>query len=93
MTPLEITLLVIALLASGLFCHYLDAKHNWQLSAWFYGKPVNPFITSQAAQPTDAATKDNEIAALKARIAALEAIVTEPAFELNQQLNALRKEG
>ncbi|MDC8829227.1 hypothetical protein [Alteromonas gilva] len=93
MTTLEITLLVLTMLAAGLFCHYLDAKYNWQLSAWFYGKPVNPFDARQTVQATPAASKDAEIASLKARIATLEAIVTEPAFELNQQLNQLRKEG
>ncbi|NVK55754.1 MAG: hypothetical protein HWE26_09075 [Alteromonadaceae bacterium] len=90
MTTIEISLLVIAMLASGLFCQYLDAKYNWQLSAWFYGKPVNPFRASLSRQPTPLTAKNAEISALKERIATLEAIVTEPAYELNQELNKLR---
>ncbi len=93
MTPLEITVLVFAMLAAALFCHYLDAKYNWQLSAWFYGKPVNPFSANTTKRVASTATKDAEIAALKERIATLEAIITEPAFELNQQINQLHREG
>lgn len=94
MTHIEIFLLVSALLSASLFCHYLDARYNWQLSAWFYGLPVNPFrqtqtSTSQPDSQTDA--KEAEIAALKERIATLEKIVTEPAYELNQELRNLCK--
>lgn len=91
MTHIEIILLVSAMLGLGLFCHYLDAKYHWQLSAWFYGKPVNPFLKKVAASSQTSAQKDVEIAALKERIAALEKIVTEPAYELNQELNKLYK--
>ncbi|WP_296049256.1 hypothetical protein [uncultured Alteromonas sp.] len=89
MTHTEIILLVSAMLGMGLVCHYLDAKYNWQLSAWFYGKPVNPFKKTEAQNSRTPAQKDAEIAALKERIAVLEKIVTEPAYELNQELNKL----
>lgn len=91
MTHAEIAILVSTLLGLGLFCHYLDAKYQWQLSAWFYGKPVNPFLKKVAAGAYTAAEteKDAEITALKERIAVLEKIVTEPAYELNQELNKL----
>ena len=68
---------------------YLDAKYQWQLSAWFYGKPVNPFKKVQQANTQTTAQKDAEIAALKERIAVLAKIVTEPAYELNQELSKL----
>ena len=90
MTHTEIILLVTAMLGLGLFCHYLDAKYQWQLSAWFYGKPVNPFKKAQQANAQTTAQKDGEIAALKERIAVLEKIVTEPAYELNKELSKLR---
>ncbi|MAJ68136.1 hypothetical protein C6Y40_13215 [Alteromonas alba] len=90
MTHTEIILLVTAMLGLGLFCHYLDAKYQWQLSAWFYGKPVNPFKKTEQANSQTSAQKDAEIAALKERIAVLEKIVTEPAYELNLELNKLR---
>ncbi|GGF63847.1 hypothetical protein [Alteromonas lipolytica] len=87
----EVILLVSAMIGLGLFCHYLDAKYQWQLSAWFYGKPVNPFLKKVAASGHSSAEtkKDAEIAALKERIAVLEKIVTEPAYELNQELSKL----
>lgn len=90
MTHSEIVLLVSAMLGLGLLCHYLDARYQWQLSAWFYGKPVNPFLKKVAAGSASAnADKDAEIAALKERIAVLEKIVTEPAYELNKELSKL----
>ncbi|MFS1701458.1 hypothetical protein FJ444_09125 [Aestuariibacter sp. GS-14] len=92
MTTLNIVTLISAVLVLSLVCHYLDAKYRWQLSAWFCGESVNPFAqgTHTVAEKSD--PKDEEIAALKARIATLEAIVTEPAYALNEELKKLSRQ-
>lgn len=93
MTPFHIVTLVSALLVLSLICHYLDAKYRWQLSAWFSGESVNPFKhRSAASETTNGDAKDAEIAALKERIAVLEAIVTEPAYDLNEELKKLSRQ-
>ncbi len=92
MTPFNIVALVSAVLALTLLCHYLDAKYRWQLSAWLSGESVNPFANRQETATTKADLKDAEIAALKERIAALEAIVTEPAYALNEELKKLSRQ-
>ena len=93
MTPFHIVALVSALLVLSLICHYLDAKYRWQLSAWFSGESVNPFKHQSAvSETTNGDAKDAEIAALKERIAVLEAIVTEPAYYLNEELKRLSRQ-
>lgn len=92
MTPFNIVAVVSAVLALTLLCHYLDAKYRWQLSAWFSGESVNPFANQKEAVTTKEDAKDAEIAALKERIAALEAIVTEPAYSLNEELKKLSRQ-
>ncbi len=93
MTPFHIVALVSALLVLSLICHYLDAKYRWQLSAWFSGESVNPFKhQSVESETTKSDAKDAEIAALKERIAVLEAIVTEPAYDLNEELKKLSRQ-
>lgn len=90
MTPFHIVALVSALVLLSLLCHYLDAKYRWQLSAWLSDESVNPFKhRSAASETTKTDAKDAEIAALKERIAVLEAIVTEPAYDLNEELRKL----
>lgn len=93
MTPFHIVALVSALLVLSLICHYLDAKYRWQLSAWLSDESVNPFKhQSAASETTNGDAKDAEIAALKERIAVLEAIVTEPAYDLNEELKKLSRQ-
>ena len=93
MTPFHIVVLVSALVLLSLLCHYLDAKYRWQLSAWLSDESVNPFKhQSAASETTNGDAKDAEIAALKERIAALEAIVTEPAYDLNEELKKLSRQ-
>lgn len=93
MTPFHIVALVSALLVLSLICHYLDAKYRWQLSAWLSDESVNPFKQQSAAsETTNGDAKDAEIAALKERIAVLEAIVTEPAYDLNEELKKLSRQ-
>jgi hypothetical protein len=54
---------------------------------------VNPFKHQSAAtEKTKTDAKDAEIAALKERIAVLEAIVTEPAYDLNEELKKLSRQ-
>lgn len=93
MTPFHIVVLVSALVLLSLLCHYLDAKYRWQLSAWLSDESVNPFKhQSVASETTKSDAKDAEIAALKERIAVLEAIVTEPAYDLNEELKKLSRQ-
>lgn len=79
--------IITAALSALLVIHYLDHRYGWQLNAWLNGKSVNPFT------PTRAHTREQDaetIAALKERIQTLETIVTEPAYELNRKINALK---
>jgi hypothetical protein len=46
-------------------------------------------LTIEFEVKTSSNTKATEIEALKARIATLEKIVSEPAYELNQKINCL----
>lgn len=89
MNHFEITLMISGLVAICLLSRYLDAKYQWQLTAWFTGKSINPFEKQTTHLTSNSAATDSEIALLKERIATLEAIVTEPAFELNQKLKTL----
>ncbi|MEW9797807.1 hypothetical protein [Alteromonas sp. CYL-A6] len=91
METLNITLLIIALVVGGLIVSYLDARFHWRLADWLNGRCTNPFIPAQPASGvTRAVERDSEIAALKERVAALEAIVTEPAYDIKQQIDRLR---
>lgn len=67
-----------------LLASYLDAKHQWRLNDWLNGRCSNPF----QRRPADRARQQRD--QLTARVEALEAIVTEPAYELNKKINALK---
>lgn len=91
MTITTITIL-LSLTVVSLTVYWLDARYNLKLAAWMNGEVSNPFTGAGQAFATTRETvkqKDDEIAALKARIETLETIVTEPAYELNQKLNRL----
>ena len=64
---------------------WLDHKHGWQLTRWLNGKAENPFSSG----PKKTKPQEQDVEALKERIAVLEKIVTEPAYELNKKINAL----
>ncbi|MEG3767132.1 hypothetical protein [Alteromonas sp. 14N.309.X.WAT.G.H12] len=88
MSTLSIFLVIgfIALTAS-----YLDAKFQWRLNDWISGSCSNPFIASKATQQQQLIEKkDKQIAAFVERVETLEAIVTQPAYELNEKINALK---
>lgn len=69
---------------------YLDARFNLQFIAWMNGKVSNPFVQAQFSHANSAMQEKNQkIKDLEERIQVLEAIVTEPAYELNQKLNRL----
>ncbi|WP_334030683.1 MULTISPECIES: hypothetical protein [Alteromonas] len=90
MSTLSLVLLLGSITSIALFASYLDAKFQWRLNDWMNGKCSNPFIASKAAlQQQRIQEKDAQIEALMARIETLEAIVTEPAYELNKKINAL----
>ncbi len=91
MSHFEITLLVVILTGLCLATHYLDAKFNWRLADWFNGTTQNPFNAPMSQTAAAASSEQEEtIRALKERIQVLEAIVTEPGYELNQKINALK---
>ncbi|WP_100642595.1 hypothetical protein [Alteromonas facilis] len=87
MQTFQIVALTFALLALALTLCWLDKTYHWRLVDWFNGKVSNPF-TSEHVSASER-SKDEQIAALKSRIETLEAIVTEPSYELNKKINAL----
>jgi uncharacterized small protein (DUF1192 family) len=78
-------ILVLAMLPMGL---YLDYRYNFQFVDWMNGACSNPFVKANK-QSSKLNDKDATIAELKERIAVLEKVVTEPAYELNKKLNQL----
>jgi hypothetical protein len=91
MATYQILLLIASILSVYAGLHYVDARYNIRMLDWINGQCVNPFkrLTLQATANTHRITKEAEIEALKARVATLEKIVTEPAYELNQKINSL----
>ncbi|MEC7480167.1 MAG: hypothetical protein VYE21_00965, partial [Pseudomonadota bacterium] len=70
---------------------YLYEKFQWLLNDWMNGECSNPFVKSVTGkQQQRLEEKDAQIEALMARIETLETIVTEPAYELNKKINALK---
>ncbi len=91
MSTLSILLLIGFIATIALGASYLDAKFQWRLNDWMNGTCSNPFIASKATQQQQLIEKkDKQIEALIERVETLEAIVTEPAYELNQKINALK---
>jgi len=91
MSTLSIVLLISCITTIALGACYLDAKFQWRLNDWINGTCSNPFIASESQQHQQLIEKKNkQIEALIERVETLEAIVTEPAYELNQKLNALK---
>lgn len=104
MSAFEITVILFCVfMAISVLC-YIDAKYQWRFVDWLNGRCANPFIHSPSeysAHDTGFATdtdksakhhkdKDALIASLQERIEVLEAIVTEPSYELNKKINALK---
>lgn len=91
MSTLSIVLLISGIASIALTASYLDAKFQWRLNDWMNGKCSNPFINSVSDQQKQRlAEKDEQIKKLMERVETLEAIVTEPAYELNKKINALK---
>lgn len=91
MSTLSLVLLLSGITSIALLACYLDAKFQWRLNDWMNGKCSNPFIASKASvQEQQLKQKDEQIKTLMERVETLEAIVTEPAYELNKKINALR---
>lgn len=86
---METLLLISGIGLTAITACYLDAKYQWRLNDWMSGQCSNPFVTASSLR-ADIKDKDEHIAQLQARIEILEAIVTEPAYELNKKINALR---
>jgi hypothetical protein len=70
----------------------MDKKYNLSVIDWLNGECSTPFITANTSQQVapEKAEKQQEIYLLQQRIQVLEKIVTEPAYELNKKLNALK---
>ena len=91
MSTLSLVLLLSGITSIALLACYLDAKFQWRLNDWMNGKCSHPFIASKASvQAQQLEQKDEQIKTLMERVETLEAIVTEPAYELNKKINALR---
>ena len=92
MTNLEIILIICVIFSLYVFGLYVDKQYNLRVIDWLNGNSSTPFEKTQENQAvnTELSEKPEEIKVLKARIEVLEKIVTEPAFELNQKLNALK---
>ncbi|MBU3020285.1 hypothetical protein [Aestuariibacter sp. A3R04] len=69
---------------------YLDARYNLKLAGWLSGNVSNPFTDARFSSFSSSQEKQPEdYEALKRRIETLEAIVTEPSYELNKKINDL----
>lgn len=92
MTNLEVFLLIFVIFSLYIFGLYIDKQYNLRVIDWLNGNSSTPFSKTERNKvvSTEQANKSEEIKVLKARVEALEKIVTEPAFELNQKLNALK---
>lgn len=93
MEGISFTLLISLLVLASLAACYIDYRYNLHLVDWFNGRCKNPFTSDQASeQRAHSQTNQDQqtIAELKERIAILEKIVTEPAYELNQKINQLK---
>lgn len=91
MSTLSIVLLIGSITSLMLLASYLDAKFQWRFNDWMNGECSNPFIKNVTdKQQQRLKEKDAQIETLMARIETLETIVTEPAYELNKKINALK---
>ncbi len=92
MTDLAILLLIGLIFSIYIVGLYMDKKYNLSVIDWLNGECSTPFITTNTTQQVapEKAEKQQEIYLLQERIQVLEKIVTEPAYELNKKLNALK---
>jgi len=84
MSIMAFILIFIAVLVLSLLCHWLDNKYQWKLYDWCNGMCDNPFQGAKSIKEND-----TNLEALKQRVETIEAIVTEPAYELRQKINRL----
>ncbi|MGB3727266.1 MAG: hypothetical protein WA981_16060 [Glaciecola sp.] len=93
---------LIVLITSAAALHfalaYIDAKHKVKLLSWLNGEVASPFKTSNKnnIDVSTSLTEDDEkgvlrqqVRDLSERVQILEKIVTEPAFELKQEIGKL----
>ncbi len=92
MSNLEMTVLFAAIFVTYAVALYLDHRYNLRIIDWCNGKSASPFARKNAKQTTPVNTQNQteQIKVLKERIQVLEKIVTEPAYELDQKINALK---
>lgn len=83
--------IILATIASvSLLVCYLDARYKLKLADWLNGNVSNPFTEARFSSLSSSKEKEPEdYEALKRRIETLEAIVTEPGYELNKKINDL----
>lgn len=79
-------ILFIAMFALHFGASWLDNKHGLQLVDWLNGEVGTPFNKDSKPQQD---AHDNEVIQLKERVQVLEKIVTDEAYELNQQIKNL----
>lgn len=84
MQTLFIIVFLLLFVGGWLLAAWLDHKHGWRLVDWMNGQCSSPF--GQKRAPT--AVPDN----LVERVQVLEALVTEPAYNLNKEILAACKD-
>ncbi|MBT0586220.1 hypothetical protein [Alteromonas oceanisediminis] len=86
MTAVTVFMIISGVLSICLITHFLDHKFNLRLNDWMNGSCASPF--DKKASTTEHAQAQT-ITELRERVATLEKIVTEPAYELNRKINQL----
>ena len=84
MSTLSLVLIIGSITSLVLLASYLDAKFQWRLNDWMNGECSNPFVKSVTDK------QQQRLEEKDAQIETLETIVTEPAYELNRKINALK---
>jgi len=85
MATIAVVFLIPALITGF---YWLDNKYQWRLIAWCNGETQDPFRSDTASEGRD---KDQQILRLEERIAVLEKLVTDPAWQLEQEFKKLKE--
>jgi hypothetical protein len=85
------SMFAIVFVAAFLACYgamyWLDGRYGWQLVAWSNGEVKLPF--EDKASTASCTGSETELTELRKRVEALEKIVTDSAYELNEKLRKL----
>lgn len=84
MNMLMFFILFALMMLACLGLSWLDHRYQLRLTDWLNGETDNPFSANNKQG------KQDDSKGLQERIEILEKIVTEPAYELNRKINALK---